>query len=998
MSLGKERKVTAFILTLTLLFITALPAGNAFGAQKDITGHWAEGVIQKALATGYVSGYPDGTIRPDDRVTRAEFVTMVNGALGLREENVVNLLFEDVAETEWYYDEVQKASYVQYIKGTSDASFAPEAFITRQEAATMLSRFLPKDGFSDNPISGAFRDQAQIATWAYESLAVVTNKGYIKGYDSGLLSPTGTLTRAEAVTILESILKKETIIREDVSVQIAGEILQDTIYVGDISIESSVGNGDVDFSNLSALSKVYVYGGGTNTVKVQDSLIIEMIVGKVGSAVRVQATGNSDVKRSYVLGNNLLVNEIGEPAEPGVGAYEEIVKIQGTTNLSAFAQHVSAISHTVDNTGKMEAGKLSLALDGIKSLASTTWNSDKSYTVIFPSRRGSSTTSVVQDPEDSETPSGGETVSYGTLSLSTIDFCGISHGGIGANSGAFTTIASITTNGETTTAYAIYTPAQLQHLALHLNANAILMNDLDFSTITVGAIGAADPSTPLGALSAAALAIGENTATNLRISSFTAGKFTPIGTSSSQYTGTFYGNNKIITGLTISGSTVDYVGIFGYASGAAIKDLTTSGGAISGINNVGGVVGYSENSTVRGSNNAGTVTGSKNSVGGVVGLNIFGSMVSTSYNTGKVIGTGTGGLEGIGGVVGRNSNGSTVSDSHNTGAVSGGGRCVGGVVGLNISNSMVSTSYNTGAVKENGSGAIGGVVGNNNAGSTISAVYNTGSVSGTHNVGGVVGYIENSRVRDSYNTGAVTGTGSYVGGVVGYNYNGSTISAVYNTGAVSGIDRVGGVVGSSLSSTVSDSYSTGAVTGTGNYVGGVLGYNDNGSTVNGSWLEGTNLTSSALGVGSKAANATGTTTTFSGITGDGTTLSAIYTSMGAIATSAGGVTTGAITAISFSGVDTPPQFHVLQGAYINSASSLTITVSAVSGTTLTVTTASSLAALLTPGGVAVTGTAIGGNTSFVPTITSSTWILIKAVNTNAKLNRDYFVYVKLENQ
>ena len=117
---------------------------------------------------------------------------------------------------------------------------------------------------------------------------------------------------------------------------------------------------------------------------------------------------------------------------------------------------------------------------------------------------------------------------------------------------------------------------------------------------------------------------------------------------------------------------------------------------------------------------------------------------------------------------------------------------------------------------------VGGVVGYNFNG-TVSNSYNTGSVSGETFVGGVVGKNEGS-VSNVYNTGSVSESGNDVGGVVGNNFG--TVSNAYNTGSVSGSgDDVGGVVGYSFNGTVSNVYNTGSVSGNGVGVGGVVGNN-----------------------------------------------------------------------------------------------------------------------------------------------------------------------------
>ena len=290
--------------------------------------------------------------------------------------------------------------------------------------------------------------------------------------------------------------------------------------------------------------------------------------------------------------------------------------------------------------------------------------------------------------------------------------------------------------------------------------------------------------------------------------------WTPIGDSSSPYTGTFDGNGCTIKWLTID-SADNFIGLFGYVgkdetNTGSVQNVTLEGGSIKGSNAVGGVVGWNEGGTVSNCYNTGDVEGNSD-VGGVVGYN--GGTVSNCNNTGDVTGSGNN----VGGVVGRNYGSGTVSNCNNTGDVSGSGS-VGGVVGYN--DGTVSNCYNTGDVS--GSGSFGGVVGYNDG--TVSNCYNTGDVSGSgNNVGGVTGWNNYGTVSNCYNTGKVEGKNNSVGGVAGYNEKG-TVSNCYNTGAVSGRDYyVGGVVGEN-DGKVSNCYNTGTVNGR-YYVGGVAGWN-----------------------------------------------------------------------------------------------------------------------------------------------------------------------------
>ncbi len=216
-------------------------------------------------------------------------------------------------------------------------------------------------------------------------------------------------------------------------------------------------------------------------------------------------------------------------------------------------------------------------------------------------------------------------------------------------------------------------------------------------------------------------------------------EFTAIGKSqTASFRGTFNGGDYEVSGLYINQSGSNYQGLFGYISGATIKNLGVSG----------------------------SVTG-KSFVGGVVGCNYSSSTVENCYNSCSVEGS----SYYVGGVVGRNDSSSTVENCYNSGTVKGDSNSVGGVVGYNYTSSTVENCYNFGSI-EGSDSSVGGVVGCNSS-STVKNCYNSESVMGLSNsVGGVVGYsTSTSSVENCYNTGAVDGAGSSssnVGGVVGY--------------------------------------------------------------------------------------------------------------------------------------------------------------------------------------------------------------------------------------
>ena len=155
------------------------------------------------------------------------------------------------------------------------------------------------------------------------------------------------------------------------------------------------------------------------------------------------------------------------------------------------------------------------------------------------------------------------------------------------------------------------------------------------------------------------------------------GEWTPIGTEKQPYTGTFDGNDKTITGLTINQSGTEYVGLICHlGSGGTVKNLTLENVDITGQTYVGSVVGWNDG-TVAACTVSGNVMGLGDTVGGVVGFNYYGSTLIACYATCSVNSYGYG----TGGVAGRNY-GTMTACYHATGSVDS-EDYIGGVVGRN---------------------------------------------------------------------------------------------------------------------------------------------------------------------------------------------------------------------------------------------------------------------------------------------------------------------------
>lgn len=163
----------------------------------DISGHWAAGYIEKIASDGSLSGYPDGSFKPDRFVTRAEFTTILVNVFKLN--GTVDDAYSDVSPDDWYYKYIMKATANSLIYG-SDGKFRPEENITRQDAALIVHRLLKQKGITmENGTD--YIDAADISDYAVEAVSELSGIGVVHG-NEGRFLPQNYITRAETATII----------------------------------------------------------------------------------------------------------------------------------------------------------------------------------------------------------------------------------------------------------------------------------------------------------------------------------------------------------------------------------------------------------------------------------------------------------------------------------------------------------------------------------------------------------------------------------------------------------------------------------------------------------------------------------------------------------------------------------------------------------------------------------------------------------------------------
>ncbi|WP_141504313.1 S-layer homology domain-containing protein [Paenibacillus luteus] len=168
---------------------------------------WAKDRIESLSARGIVNGVGNDNFKPDQKVTRAEFLKMLIFAFDLADAEASSGL-SDVQAGSWYYDSVAAAEKLGIVQGKADGSFGVNDEITRQDMAVMAYRVAKQLELKlDGKVStAAFTDQTAISSYATQAVDAMQAASIIEGIGSGVFNPKGAATRAQAAVIIHKLL------------------------------------------------------------------------------------------------------------------------------------------------------------------------------------------------------------------------------------------------------------------------------------------------------------------------------------------------------------------------------------------------------------------------------------------------------------------------------------------------------------------------------------------------------------------------------------------------------------------------------------------------------------------------------------------------------------------------------------------------------------------------------------------------------------------------
>jgi len=226
---------------------------------SDISGHWAKDTIIDLADQGYIKGYTDKTFKPDNSMTRAEFLTILMNSMEVKSSTYTTNSFNDISK-HWAKDTINEAVRQGIIvKSEYGTNFAPDKIIKRDETSAMMVRALGK-----SPDKGqiTFKDASSIEKSLYRDyIKTAYDLGLISGFNDGTFRPSESVTRAQACSLVIRFQGKQTTTGISTgsisSLQIGGttySLLNTPIYF-------KVGDTEILAVNLTVKSGVLILNG-----------------------------------------------------------------------------------------------------------------------------------------------------------------------------------------------------------------------------------------------------------------------------------------------------------------------------------------------------------------------------------------------------------------------------------------------------------------------------------------------------------------------------------------------------------------------------------------------------------------------------------------------------------------------------------------------------------------------------------------------------------------
>lgn len=289
------------MLAVVLVFVICSFAVSAYAEPTDIQGHWARNEINRWIDRGILFGGTGGTFKPDDPISRAEFVAIINRTFKYQDRP--GTAFSDLKGSEWYAADIDRAVAAGILQGNG-GKVRPNDPVSRQEAALILTRAFALETENKNAVNG-FNDAAAIPVWSRDAMNAMYGKGYLSGQPGNVIAPAGKTSRAEAVKMLDNIVEDlkdkpgeyTGVIDGNLVVNSADVVLKSMTVNGDLYLTQGIGDGNITLDGVTVKGRTIVAGGGDHSIVVKNSALNgKLVVLKKDGKIRIVAQGSTDIQ------------------------------------------------------------------------------------------------------------------------------------------------------------------------------------------------------------------------------------------------------------------------------------------------------------------------------------------------------------------------------------------------------------------------------------------------------------------------------------------------------------------------------------------------------------------------------------------------------------------------------------------------------------------------------------------------------------------------------
>ncbi|MBE5812325.1 MAG: hypothetical protein E7314_01555, partial [Clostridiales bacterium] len=327
-----SKRILSMVLSMVLLCSNVLAA--PISSVVDMPTWWSQKAMEEAVLNDVLTA-ENNLVRPGEKLTRAEMAQGITNAFGATKKASLSG-FTDVPTNAWYYDAMSKAVGMGIISGYGNGLIKPEKKITREEMFTVIYNALELEE-GNVYLLNKFNDRKSVSDWAEKVVARMVENRYVAGNAKGSLKPTESITREEFAQVMKNIFAKyynapgtyTDVPDGTVIISTPGVILKNAKITGDLIIADGLGTGDVTLDNVDVYGRTLVRAGGENAVKLindttlSGKLIINNDISKVKIYNSKSTVKNVEVKTPTIFEGEFGNIEVKESTE---------VEIKGNVN------------------------------------------------------------------------------------------------------------------------------------------------------------------------------------------------------------------------------------------------------------------------------------------------------------------------------------------------------------------------------------------------------------------------------------------------------------------------------------------------------------------------------------------------------------------------------------------------------------------------------------------------------------------------------------------